>query len=87
MWEQVDLVIESEECPAELARCLEALFGFEPIKWLERAIRKCNCDPLGLQELCLRWSLESRVLCSETAFVGFTEKKHVEPKSASGFGS
>jgi hypothetical protein len=77
--EPIDTVVECEECAPELQNCLRALFAFETIQSLERGIRTRSGDVEGLKTRCVSESLESGVLCSETAFVGFTEAKYASP--------
>jgi hypothetical protein len=77
--EAVDIVIESLPCDGfeDISRCLRALFAFETIQSLERAIQRREGDVTTLTQRCVAESLESGVLCSETAFVGFTNAKYV----------
>jgi hypothetical protein len=83
MGEHIDIVIESEACSAEISRCLQALFAFETIRSLERRItdprlqdnpwaRPRRSEEYLLESRCVVESLESGVLCRETAFVGFS---------------
>jgi hypothetical protein len=68
--ESTDTVVETR--PAELE--LIPLFAFESLRCLERDIKlgRGNLDELRSRAVTL--SVESGVLCSETAFVGFSEK-------------
>jgi hypothetical protein len=71
-----EFVIEGE-CDPSLERCLMALFAFASLNAFERGAQ-------GNQEVidrCVALSIESGVLCSHTAFVGFSEGIHRTQKS------
>jgi hypothetical protein len=74
--EQIECVIECEPCPPEIARCLRVLFAFETIQSLEHLIKRGGANVQTLKGRCVAESLESGVLCRETAFVGFTERRY-----------
>jgi hypothetical protein len=69
-------VYENCEGDESIARCLHALFAFETIRSLEHGINNRQGDAESLKERCVSVSLESGVLCAETAFVGFTNTKY-----------
>jgi hypothetical protein len=69
--ESADVAVESQQ-NQEMGRCLRALFAFESIRSLEREIRINGSQAGELRERCVVLSIESGVLCSETAFVGFS---------------
>jgi hypothetical protein len=64
-----EFVIESEYDPG-LERCLLALFAFASLQRLECAAK----DNREVMNRCIALSIESGVLCTQTAFVGFSEK-------------
>jgi hypothetical protein len=82
--EQLDTLIEAETCAGSerISSCLRPLFAFETIRSLERAIRGGQGNVDQLKERCVSESLQSGVLCSETAFVGFTNTKYRSPVRA-----
>jgi hypothetical protein len=74
--EGVEAPMKTESGEA-MARCISALFAFESIGSLEAAIDFGSGDVEQLKQRCVLESLESGILCRETAFVGFSNRECV----------
>jgi hypothetical protein len=86
---QIDHIIETgENCEnnESISRCLRALFAFETIRSLEQRIGRGLSQEANLREQCISVSLESGVLCRETAFVGFSNGKYQSLQMSDGRG-
>jgi hypothetical protein len=73
----MDMLIESEPCHGIISRCLPALFAFESIRSLEAEIGQLSGDVSELKAKCISQSLESGLLCRETAFAGLSNEQYV----------
>jgi hypothetical protein len=88
---QTEIVIETEE-DASLERCLSALFAFSTLQRLEFRLAERETLNPELVSRCVSLSMESGVLCSQTALVGFSDaaytgefRRKVRPPMFMGF--
>jgi hypothetical protein len=73
---ETECLIESEE-DGRLERCLSVLFAFTTLQRFERQVSEAGIMAPALAIRAVDLSVDSGVLCRETAFVGFSEKSYV----------